>query len=98
MLLAIPKQRPLIDASYAMNLDELVDCFWLKKRLLFSHKWDRKNKRKDNRQQREYEIDKLQGRNSQNFLGKFVRFFENLRCFYRVVIHRKWLVHVFYSS
>jgi len=26
---------------------------------------------------------------SQNFLGKFKRFFVTLRCFYRVVIHRK---------
>jgi len=30
-----------------------------------------------------------QGGNSQNFLGKFVRFFVTLRCFYRVVIHKK---------
>jgi hypothetical protein len=29
-----------------------------------------------------------QGGNLQNFLGKFVRFFVTLRCFYRVVIHR----------
>jgi len=29
------------------------------------------------------------GGNSQNFLGKFLRFFETLRCFYTVVIHRK---------
>jgi len=27
--------------------------------------------------------------NSQNFLGKFVRYFVTLRCFYTVVIHRK---------
>jgi len=32
---------------------------------------------------------KTQGGNSQNFLRKFVRFFLTLRCFYRVVIHRK---------
>ncbi len=30
-----------------------------------------------------------QGQNSQNFLGRFIRFFITLRCFYRVVIHRK---------
>jgi len=29
------------------------------------------------------------GGNSQNFLGKFIRLFVTLRCFYRVVIHRK---------
>jgi len=29
------------------------------------------------------------GGNSQNFLSKFVRFFVTLRCFYKVVIHRK---------
>jgi len=29
------------------------------------------------------------GRNSLNFLGKFVRFFVTLRCFYKVVVHRK---------
>jgi len=29
------------------------------------------------------------GGNSQNFLDKYVRFFVTLRCFYRVVIHRK---------
>jgi len=29
------------------------------------------------------------GGNSQNFLGKFVRFFVALRCFYGVVILRK---------
>jgi hypothetical protein len=27
--------------------------------------------------------------NSQNFLGKFERFFVTLRCFYREIIHRK---------
>jgi len=32
---------------------------------------------------------KDQDGNSQNFLGKFVRFFVTLRCFYGVVIHRK---------
>jgi len=32
---------------------------------------------------------KVPGGNSQNFLCKFVRFFLNLKCFYRVVIHRK---------
>jgi len=30
-----------------------------------------------------------QDQNSQNFLGKFIRFFITLRCFYGVVIHRK---------
>jgi hypothetical protein len=29
------------------------------------------------------------GGNSQNILGKFVRFFVTLRCFYGVVIHRE---------
>jgi len=29
------------------------------------------------------------GGNSQNFLGKFVRCFVTLKCFYGVVIHRK---------
>ncbi len=29
------------------------------------------------------------GGNSQNFLHKIVRFFSTLKCFYRVVIHRK---------
>jgi len=32
---------------------------------------------------------KTLGRNSQNFLRKFVRFFVTLKCFYGVVIHRK---------
>jgi len=31
----------------------------------------------------------IQGGNSQNFLGKFVKFFLTLRCFYGVVIHIK---------
>jgi len=35
-----------------------------------------------------FTIKNLDG-NSQNFLGKFVRFFVCLRCFYRVVIHRR---------
>ncbi len=39
-----------------------------------------------------------QGGNSQNFLGKFVRFFVNLRCFYRVVNNRKWVFYDLYSS
>ncbi len=30
-----------------------------------------------------------QGGNSQNFLSKFIRFFETLWCFYGVGIHRK---------
>ncbi len=32
---------------------------------------------------------RVQGRNSQNFLGKFVRFFVTLRCFYNANIHEK---------
>jgi len=32
---------------------------------------------------------KIQGGNSQNFLGKFVRFFLTLTCFNGVVFHRK---------
>jgi hypothetical protein len=31
----------------------------------------------------------LLGGNSQNFLGKFVRFFVTFKCFYRVVINRE---------
>ncbi len=38
------------------------------------------------------------GGNSQNFLQKFVRFFLTLKCFYRVVIHRKWVLYDLYSS
>jgi len=33
--------------------------------------------------------EKSLGGNSQNSLGKFVRFFVTLRDFYRVVVHRK---------
>jgi len=31
----------------------------------------------------------LQGRNSQNFLGKFIRFFVTFRCFSKAIVHRK---------
>jgi len=41
---------------------------------------------------------KILGGNSQNFLGKFLRFFVTLRCFYWVVIHRKWVLYDLYSS
>ncbi len=40
----------------------------------------------------------IQGGNSQSFIGKFVRFFLILRCFYGVVIHRKYVIYDFYSS
>jgi len=39
-----------------------------------------------------------QGGNSQNFFGKFVRFFVIFRCFYRVVIHSKEELYDLYSS
>jgi len=32
---------------------------------------------------------RYQGGNSQNFLRKFVRFFQTFRCFYKAIIHRK---------
>ncbi len=37
------------------------------------------------------------GGNSQNFFGKFVRFFITLKCFYRVFIHRKQVLYYLYS-
>jgi len=37
------------------------------------------------------------GGNSQNILGKFVRFFVTLMCFYGVVIYRKYICTL-YSS
>ncbi len=38
------------------------------------------------------------GGNSQNFLQKFVRFFLTFKCFYGLVIHRKWVIYDLYSS
>ncbi len=35
------------------------------------------------------------GRNSHNFLSKFVRFFVTFKCFYNKMIHRKEVVYVF---
>jgi len=39
-----------------------------------------------------------QGGNSQNFLGKFVRFFVTFRCFHGVVIQSKEELYYLYSS
>ncbi len=40
----------------------------------------------------------LQSGDTQNFLGKFIRFFVTLRCFYGVAIHGKLVHYDLYSS
>jgi len=43
-------------------------------------------------------VTKTQGANSQNFLRQIHKIFVTLRCLYKAIIHRKWVIYYFYFS
>jgi hypothetical protein len=66
-----------------LNLEVHILCLFQRPILVRNSGEGRKDRSQENLKPED------RGGNSQNFLRKFVIFFLTLRCFYRVVIHRK---------